>query len=224
MLLQFLVTQYKDGDACIKRFLDSIVLQQDVDFNDFGVIIVNDGSECILKNETLQGYPFKIEYHIEKWSGISGARQHALDYATADYVEFCDGDDLFYRVTALWDFERRLRDRKLDILTSKFVTDMFDRNTRKCVYFQEYLNDNVWIHGKIFKRDFLVKNNIKWCIPLCNHYEDSYFVRTAFACDPVKETIEDPTYFWKFRESSITRSDDDYILMSFDKKSQVIQC
>ena len=75
MLLQFVVTQYEDGQACIKRLLDSIQLQQDVEFNEIGVIIINDGDKVILDRTLFINYPFKIDYYIEEWSGLSGARQ-----------------------------------------------------------------------------------------------------------------------------------------------------
>ena len=98
MLLQLIITHYKDDQKYVKRLLDSIQLQQDIDFNDIGVMIINDGDEVILDSSLFSEYNFNIDYVIEEWSGVSGARQHGLDRATADYVMFCDGDDLFYRI------------------------------------------------------------------------------------------------------------------------------
>ena len=48
MKLQILVPQYEETDEIIKPLLDSIALQQNVDFNEIGVIIVNDGSDTRL--------------------------------------------------------------------------------------------------------------------------------------------------------------------------------
>ena len=47
MRLQILVPQYDETDEIVKPLLDSIALQQNIDFKDIGVIIVNDGSDII---------------------------------------------------------------------------------------------------------------------------------------------------------------------------------
>ena len=38
MKLQILVPQYEEDDSVIKPLLDSLAIQQNVDFNEFGVI------------------------------------------------------------------------------------------------------------------------------------------------------------------------------------------
>ena len=51
MKLQILVPQYEETDEIVKPLLDSIALQQNIDFDEIGVIIVNEGSEVKLSNE-----------------------------------------------------------------------------------------------------------------------------------------------------------------------------
>ena len=208
MFLQIVLTNYKDGDACILRFLNSIIMQQNVDWNDIGVLIINDGDECILDSSLFPNYPFKIEYHIEEWSGVSGARNKGLEKVKAPYVMFCDGDDLFYRLNALWDILRILKKENCDVLTSKFTTDIMNEdNLNECLYHKNYFQENVWIHGKIWKVEFLNKYNIRFNSKL-KLYEDSYFVRLAWSYNPKKYDMEEITYWWKFREESITRTSD----------------
>ena len=48
MKLGILIPQYKETDEVIKPLLDSIALQQLINFNDLHVIIVNDGSDILL--------------------------------------------------------------------------------------------------------------------------------------------------------------------------------
>lgn len=207
MLLQIVVTQYEDGQECIKRLLDSIQLQQDVNFNDLGIIIINDGDKLILDKQLFNNYSFKIDYFIEEWSGLSGARQHGLDKVTAPFVMFSDGDDLFYRNNALWNIFKVLREEDPDMLLSRFATDMTNENTGVTPYFKEYFDDNVFIHGKVFKISFLNQYNIKWNIGLKGLYEDSYFVRLCLANNPKKSYIKETVWFWKYRKGSITRTD-----------------
>jgi glycosyltransferase involved in cell wall biosynthesis len=95
MKLQILIPQYKETDEVVKPLLDSIALQQNVPFDEIGVIICNDGSGVYLSNELLNSYPFKVEYYKEPHRGVSATRNACLDHATADYVMFCDADDMF---------------------------------------------------------------------------------------------------------------------------------
>ena len=67
MKLQILIPQYDETDEVIKPLLDSIEIQQNVNFDDIGVIIVNDGSEIHLTEEFLNHYSYKIEYYFNKW-------------------------------------------------------------------------------------------------------------------------------------------------------------
>ena len=53
MKLQILVPQYKETDEVIKPLLDSIAIQQAVDFSEIGVIICNDGSDVFLTEDLL---------------------------------------------------------------------------------------------------------------------------------------------------------------------------
>lgn len=99
--LQILVPQYKETDEEIKPLLDSIAIQQNVDFDQIGVIIVNDGSDVFLSDSLLNSYPFNIDYYKEKHRGVSGTRNACLDHATATYISFSDADDMFYNACGL---------------------------------------------------------------------------------------------------------------------------
>ena len=95
MKLQFLIPQYKETNETIKPLLDSIAIQQSIDMKEIGAIICNDGSDTFLSEDFLSSYPFKIEYYKEPHRGVSATRNACLDHATADYVMFCDADDMF---------------------------------------------------------------------------------------------------------------------------------
>lgn len=100
--LQILIPHYKEGFEVIKPLLDSINIQQNVNLKDeVGVIIVNDGNECILNKELFKNYDYDIEYYINEHKGVSATRNACLDKATADYVMFCDCDDMFCNVCGL---------------------------------------------------------------------------------------------------------------------------
>lgn len=217
-ILEIVVTQYEDGERCIKRLLDSIEIQQCIDFSEIGVIIINDGRNLVLSKKfqsKFKNYSFDISYHIEEWSGLSGARQHGLDKVKAEYVMFCDGDDLFYRATSLYDYLTILKSKSPDILTGNFIADI--KLNDNVVGFKKIAKDITWVHGKCFKMAFLKKYNIKWNVDL-KLYEDSYFVRLCLVYNPIRLNIEETTYLWKWRDSSTTRSNPNWEFETYPDK------
>ena len=51
--LQILVPQYKETIETIQPLLNSIALQQNINFEELGVIICNDGSDVLLNKDLL---------------------------------------------------------------------------------------------------------------------------------------------------------------------------
>ena len=96
MKLQLLIPQYNETEDDVKNMLDSLKVQQGVDFNDFEVLIGNDGSDIKLSEDFLKGYPYSIQYFQFEHTSPAGARQRLFDKATAEYVMFCDADDMFF--------------------------------------------------------------------------------------------------------------------------------
>ena len=120
MKLQILIPQYKETDDIVKPLLDSIAIQQSVPMEEIDAIICNDGSDVFLSQEFLQSYPFKIEYYKEPHRGVSATRNACLDHAIADYVMFCDADDMFYNACGLWIIFREM-EKGFDSIVSCFV-------------------------------------------------------------------------------------------------------
>ena len=205
MKLQILVPQYNETDEVVKNLLDSISLQQNVPFDEIGVIICNDGSDIYLSEEFLNSYPFIIEYHKEPHRGISGTRNACLDYATADYVMFCDADDMFLNMCGLYVVFKDMEEG-FDTLVSAFVEESRERGTNKIMYTtHEY--DLTFVHGKVHRRQYLLDKNIRFKEELVVN-EDSYFtVLTQHLADKVKH-CKTPFYLWKWRDDSVCRRKD----------------
>lgn len=213
MRLQILVPQYKETNAVLKSLFDSVAIQQNISMDDIGVIICNDGSDVFLSDDFLNSYPFKIEYHKEKHRGVSATRNACLNYATADYVMFCDADDMFYNACGLWIIFREIDNGGFDSLVSCFVeeTRLPDKNT------VEYINhdmDTTFVHGKVHRRQYLIDQKIKWNENLTIH-EDSYF---NILCQSLSQNVKycvTPFYLWKWRDDSVCRHDPKYILNTY---------
>ena len=213
MKLQILIPQYKEPEEVIKPLLDSIALQQNVDFNDLGAIIVNDGSDIKLSDEFLQSYPYKIEYYQNEHAGVSATRNACLDHATADYVMFCDADDMFYNMCGLWIIFREIDNGGFDSLVSIFVEETRMPETNEITYINQDM-DSTFVHGKVHRRKYLLDKKIRWNPNLTIH-EDSFF---NIQCQNLSENIKfcpTPFYLWKWRDDSVCRHDPKYILKTY---------
>lgn len=215
MKLQILIPQYKENDSVIKPLLDSIAIQQNVPMDEIGVIICNDGSDVFLTDELLNSYPFRIEYHKEPHRGVSGTRNACLDYATADYVMFCDADDMFCNVCGLWIIFREMGiDGGFDSMVSVFVEESRNPENKKEVMYINHDMDSTFVHGKVHRRKYLLKQKIRWNEKLTIH-EDSYF---NILCQNLSTNVKYcpmPFYLWKWRDESVCRHDPKYILKTY---------
>ena len=211
--LQILIPQYQEGEEIIRTLLDSIQIQQAVDLkNDVGAIIVNDGSDVHLSQEFLENYTFPIEYHLHEHKGVSATRNACLDYATADYVMWCDSDDIFYNACGLWIIMQHI-EKGFDSMVSVFVEEWRDRETGE-IKFLNRERDNVFVHGKVHRRQYLIDQKIRWNEKLTIH-EDSYF---NTLCQTLSENViyvTAPFYLWRWRDASVCRHDPKYILKTY---------
>ena len=214
MKLQILIPQYKETDAVIKPLLDSIAIQQSVDFKDIGVIICNDGTDIHLSDKLISSYPFEIQYYLEPHRGVSGTRNACLDYAIAEYVMFCDADDMFYNACGLYIVFREFEGNGFDSLMSVFIEESRHPATREPMYVNHNI-DSTFVHGKIHRRKFLIEKNIRWNEKLTIH-EDSYFNCLCQKMATELKYCPTPFYLWKWRDESVCRHDPKYILKTYN--------
>lgn len=212
MKLQILIPQYKEENEVLKPLLDSIAIQQNVPMEEIGVIICNDGSDTLLSDLFLSQYPFKIEYYKEPHRGVSATRNACLDHATADYVMFCDSDDMFCNVCGLWMMFREM-EAGFDSMVSNFVEETRNFQTKEVVYINHEM-DSTFVHGKIHRRQYLIDKKIRFNDSLTVH-EDSYF---NILCQNLSQNVKycpTPFYLWRWRDDSVCRHDPKYILKTY---------
>ena len=214
MKLQILIPQYKETDEVIKPLLDSIAIQQNIDMNEIGVIICNDGSDVFLSEKLITNYPYKIEYYKCEHKGVSATRNACLDHATADYVMFCDADDIFYNACGLWIVFREIDNGGFDSLVSAFIEETRMPETREIMYINHDM-DSTFVHGKIHNRFYLLKEHIRWNDELTIH-EDSYFNCLCQKLSTNVKYCQTPFYLWRWRDDSVCRHDPKYILKTYN--------
>jgi glycosyltransferase involved in cell wall biosynthesis len=201
-----------ETDDVVKPLLDSIAIQQNVDFNEIGVIICNDGTDVYLSDELIRGYPFRIDYYKEPHRGVSGTRNACFEHAEADYVMFCDADDMFYNACGLWILFREM-EQGFDSLVSQFIEESRLPGTKEVTYVNHDM-DSTFVHGKVHRRGYLLDKEIRWNEKLTIH-EDSYF---NILCQNLSESVkycQTPFYLWKWRDESVCRHDPKYILKTY---------
>jgi len=202
--LSIVVPRFRENEQNIFPLLSSISGQIGIDFSDIEVIIANDGNGTgPLGSDFISLFGLKIrQIHMEENRGPGVARQTGLDAAAGDYVMFCDADDTLHSVGVLGALMQEAQKTAADILTTDWLEELRDENGN-CRYITHSI-ENTWMHGKLFRRQFLVQNNIRFHDQLRVH-EDSYFLSIAAALAERMNHIPIVSYVWKFNPVSITR-------------------
>lgn len=216
MKLQILVPHYKEKAFEMEPLLDSLALQQNIDFSEIGVIIAYDGDEAspLPEADWKMKYPFQIRHVHAEHNGVSATRNFALDHATADYVMFCDADDMFCNVCGLFIVFQEM-ERGFETFVSAFIEETRDQN-RNPIYVNHNM-DSTFVHGKVHRRKYLINNNIRFNPSLTIH-EDSYFnvlAQSLVSNQDQARFCPTPFYLWKWRDNSVCRHDKDYILKTY---------
>ena len=207
MKLQILISQYNENEKILANLLNSIMIQQGVNIQeDIEVIIGNDGSETILSEDFLNKFSFQIQYLRFEHGGLGACRGKLFNHATADYVMFCDADDMFQSVTALSNIFADMN-KGYGIIVYDFYEEVKLQN--KMIYVNHH-HDNIFVHGKIYKRQFLLDHSIIWH-PELGTNQDSCFNVLAITLAMKNNTLlfnDLPIYLWKWNDKSITRGEE----------------
>ena len=219
MTLDIIVTHYQEPFRVGVPLLNSIAMQRMVNFEDITVRIVNDGEGYELcEADLMQYYPYRIEQMSIPKGGVSKARNAGLDASTADWVMFCDFDDLFSSVFALHMIFCAMNEDRFDTLWSAFTEETKDPSGKMVLVAHEK-QDYVFIHGKAHRRQYLIENGIRFHPKLTVH-EDVFFTMMALKlCKPERiAAIKTPIYCWRWNDNSVVRKDnsEDYILDTYD--------
>ena len=205
--LQFLVPQYKETEEVISFLLDSIECQVDINKNDIGVIICSDGGNYILDRKFLNKYSYDIDYVVCTHRGVSGARNSAFLLSDADYVMYCDSDDGFCNTFALKIIFQNIdisekEGKPFDLMSTKFYSErQAEGDTPWSLSICDH--NNVYIHSRVYRRKFLVDNNLYFNEKIWAN-EDSFFnISTTFFSKNTK-ALNIPIYCWRGNPQSVT--------------------
>ena len=201
MKIDVIVPCYK-AHKTLPRLLGSIISQTIVD--DIEVTLVNDCDENDYSKivEAFKPYVSIKEVVSDKNVGPGLARQIGYDNSFNPLVTFIDADDTFSGAFALQILRKQLLAEKENaICVGSFVEEHNENDT-----YLIHEKDTVWMFGKLYKREFLNRHNIRFNETRAN--EDNGFnmlCKFMLSQNEKIKFIKDVVYYWHTNENSITR-------------------
>ena len=172
--------------------------------NDFEWLIVDDGSSDDTKkfiNKLIKENKINIKYVYKENGGKQSAYNRGLVEANGDIFLCIDSDDIL-EPTAVEHLHNEMIRTDRDVImgyfycqesNGDFVTMKEDRST--------------WLHGNIYRRSFLKKNNIKFCT---GYNEDGAFNTQCYMLSDKIGIFQKPIMYWLHNKNSITRSQTEF--------------
>lgn len=213
-MVNIIIPTYKARET-LPQALDSLVAQTK---KMFLITIVQDCDDedytDIIKEYNRRGLQIRL-IQTPHNGGPGYARQYGMDHTQmCDYCMFLDVDDMLYpRAVEVLYHEAKLKNA--DIISSSF---MAEQNHSPALFMDVENTPVTWTHGKIYKLDYLRKNNIRFLDELRLN-EDSYFNLVAINSTQNKFKIRETTYLWRDNPNSLTRdkSDGTFFMRSWEQ-------
>lgn len=131
-------------------------------------------------------------------SGPGVCRHIGVDKAIGKYITFIDSDDRFSDSTSLQRlYAFALANPDMDMVCGQTIEELKDGTT------YTHLKSFIWCFAKLYKLDFLRKNNINFNSTRAN--EDNSFCTLCSLCTDKVAWLLEPVYLWRYQPTSITR-------------------
>jgi len=200
-MIDIIIPAY-NAHKTIRKTLLSIASQDSID--KIKVYIVNDCSKKDYKEE-VKDFKRLMDIHeidLPHNSGPGAARQYGVDHTDSEYIYFLDSDDLLYDDNAI-----------TILLNGIDGYDMVKGGVWEEYAPNEFYNnvDDVFsLHGKLYKRSIIEKNNIKFN-PFrskeANAHEDNSYNNLYELCCNKINVLEDMVYTYTVNFDSITKTE-----------------
>ncbi len=200
--IDIIIPSYKSQEF-LHKALASIALQTVAD--NIRVTVVLDGEPFVGHYQFIL-YDFERYFELEfiklkENGGPAVARQYGLDRTSCPYVMFLDADDTLAGAYAVEMLLKKLEDDESVVLVGGTFYEK-----RQDMSFVKHENDMTWLHGKMYRRSFLDKHQIRFNDTRAN--EDVGFNTKIKLLETETERIAflpNLVYYWHWNESGITR-------------------
>ena len=206
-LLDIVITHRDEEWRVGRKMFEMLKLQRGVREEDFRVILVQDGEEGnpLDMERVMKLYPFVDSVLEIPRGGVSAARNEGLRYADAEWIMFCDFDDCLYSADSLYRILESIRQAggQADMIWSSFWIEMRTEDG-KWIKRQKDFN-SVFIHGKVYRREFLTDHGI-WFDEELTYSEDAMFNALVIMETTNARIARMPeiVYMWCYREGSLS--------------------
>ena len=191
-MIDIIIPTYNNSKSIVDT-LNSILNQTIID--KINVYIIDDCSTEDY-NDVYNNFSDKLNlkmFKLEQNSGPGIARQYGIDHSNGDYIVFIDSDDEFYDKYSVEKLYNNINN--YDMVEGKIYYE----------YFNEYSHHDGCLHGKMYRRSFLEKNNIRF--NNLRSHEDHAFNKICLSIAKVNY-IEDIIYKYNYNDKSITSNED----------------
>lgn len=197
VILNIIIPAYNAKETLDKTLM-SLCLQRTK--YKFDVLIVNDKSKYTYE-EIINKYSKYLtisELTLKENVGPGLARQKGIEHTNSKYIMFIDADDYLYSPYTIEKLINRHEHKDSDVVISNFILERDNKREIK-------EKNNVWLHGKVFKREFIEKNKVSFNSTRKN--EDAGFNRLLLLLDEKIDYLDTITYVYQDNQNSITRKD-----------------
>ena len=197
VILNIIIPAYNAKETLDKTLM-SLCLQRTK--YKFDVLIVNDKSKYTYE-EIINKYSKYLtisELTLKENVGPGLARQKGIEHTNSKYIMFIDADDYLYSPYTIEKLINRHEHKDSDVVISNFILERDNKREIK-------EKNNVWLHGKVFKREFIKKNKVSFNSTRKN--EDAGFNRLLLLLDEKIDYLDTITYVYQDNQNSITRKD-----------------
>ena len=183
-LLDIVITHWTEPFEVGYPAIQMLALQRRINWDLVNVTIIHDGSEKFSEKH-FRNLPFKVHQVCLPKSGVSAARNYAIDHSEAEWIKFCDFDDMFAGVYSLSRITDAISEtNNFNTIWFPFIIDIYRGDLlliHEC--------SQVFIHDKIFRTSFLREKNIR--------FNESLSFSEDFAFISLLELEIDPKTFGK---------------------------
>lgn len=205
-MLDIIMPHYTEPWETGRKFFDMLELQRGCDFSAVRVILVNDGEENALPESCFANRPYEVMQISIPHGGVSAARNAGLDTATAEWVMFCDFDDMFANAYALGDILNVLPAPGMDMVWTEVIEENVNLQGKIVRRVNRELNFSM-LHGILYRRKVIEKNGIRFDAALTFDEDFDFGARMVLSLDQRrtgKIGMENPPYIYCYNGQSVT--------------------
>ena len=190
----------------LSKCLDSLVNQT---FDDYEVIVVNDGSPDNSQNiidDYYNRYPNVIKPLKKENGGLSSARNYGLKYAEGEYVLYVDSDDWVSSDILEKMYSLAINDSSDIVVCRSYMVrndnlEEMDQEILSLDLYKRYILNRPSAHCKLVKKEILLHSELAFLEG--HHYEDIAEVPAFCLYAKNISFVDDYLYYYLVREGSI---------------------